>query len=84
MSFGVRCAQALVHIYIGGGGARPNAHMCVTLKYDCTTEECVKLPKSSVHYFALASVKDQVLLAGGERDSPAPPDIQLLDSESAH
>lgn len=51
------------------------------MKYDSNNDEWSLLPKSSVRYFAMASVKDQLLLAGGEKGNA---EIQLLDNENHH
>ena len=67
-------------LYIGGGDAREDKNGYIVMRYDPSSGEWSQLPiaKSTVRYFAMASVKDQLLLAGGERDSTA---IQLWDSE---
>ena len=48
------------------------------MQYNSTTGEWSQLPESTVCWFAMASVKDQLLLAGGWEGSTA---IQLWDSE---
>ena len=63
---------------MGGGFARKDNNEYIVMRYDPSSGEWSQLPKSTVRYFAMASVKDQLLLAGGEEDSTA---IQLWDSE---
>ena len=48
------------------------------MRYDPNSGEWSQLPKSTERWFAMTSVKDQLLLAGGRGDSTA---IQLWDSE---
>ena len=82
MPFGVRLAQSALlkgQVHIGGGYAEKNSNNYVVVQYNSTTGEWSQLPKSTECYFAMASVKDQLLLAGGGGGST---DIQLLDSES--
>ena len=64
-----------------GGGASSYNNLCIALKYNPTTEDYGMLPKCSEHYFAMASVNDELVLAGGQGDST---DIQLLDREGSH
>ena len=63
---------------MGGGFAREDNNRYIVMRYDPSSGEWSQLPKSTVCYFAMASVKDQLLLAGGEGGSTA---IQLWDSE---
>ena len=65
-------------LYIGGGGARDSNNEYMVMQYEPSKEEWSQLPKSTVCRFAMASVKDQLLLAGGWGESTA---IQLWDSE---
>ena len=48
------------------------------MRYDSSSGEWSQLPKSTARFFAMASVKDQLLLAGGEGGSTP---IQLWDSK---
>ena len=52
--------------------------MYMIMQYEPSRGEWSQLPKSTERWFAMASVKDQLLLAGGVGDSTA---IQLWDSE---
>ena len=63
---------------MGGGYAREDNNEYIVMRYDPTSGEWSQLPKSTERFFAMASVKDQLLLAGGEGGSTA---IQLWDSE---
>ena len=81
MPFGVECAQTALlkgQVHIGGGLAEEGSNECVVVQYNSTTGEWSQLPKSTECYFAMASVKDQLLLAGGGGGSTA---VQLWDSE---
>ena len=81
LPFGVQSAHTIVlkgQVYMGGGYAREDNNEYIVMRYDPSSGEWSQLPKSTVHYFAMASVKDQLLLAGGVGDSTA---IQLWDSE---
>ena len=81
MPFGVRHAQTTTlkgQLHIGGGYAKEDNNDHVIVQYNSTTGEWSQLPESTVRYFAMASVKDQLLLAGGVGNST---NIQLLDSE---
>ncbi len=81
LPFGVQYAQTALlkgQIHIGGGLAEEISNQYVVVQYNSTTGEWSQLPKSTVRWFAMASVKDQLLLAGGDGDSTA---IQLWDSE---
>ena len=53
----------------------------VIVQYNSTTGEWSQLPKSTVRHFTMASVNDQLSLAGGEGGSTA---IQLWDSDGHH
>ena len=66
---------------MGGGIAREANNEYIVMRYDPRSGEWSQLPKSTVCYFAMASVKDQLLLAGGKGGSTA---IQLWDSEGHH
>ena len=61
-----------------GGFAGEANNEYIVMRYDPSRGEWSQLPKSTEHRFAMASVKDQLLLAGGEGGSTA---IQLWDSE---
>ncbi len=78
MPFGVKYAytallKGQVHI---ASGLTVNWYDVV--QYNSTTGEWSQLPESTEYLFAMASVKDQLLLAGGHGGSTA---IQLWDSE---
>ena len=82
MPFGVDFAHAVAlkgEVYIGGGFAREDNNEYIVMRYDPSIEEWFQLPKSTVRRFAMASVKDQLLLAGGVGSSTDI--IQVLDSE---
>ena len=66
---------------MGGGFARGDNNDYIVMRYDPSSGEWSQLPKSTERYFAMASVKDQLLLAGGLGGSTA---IQLWDSEGHH
>ena len=66
---------------MGGGNARGDNNNYIVMRYDPSRGEWSQLPKSTVHWFAMASVKDQLLLAGGVGGSTA---IQLWDGEGHH
>lgn len=79
MPFAIKYAKALIiseQVYIGGGYS--GGHNIV-VKYDMKSGECVKLPRSAVGSFTMASVNGQLMLVGGEGDRP---DIQLWDHAS--
>ena len=81
LPFGVRCAQTALlkgQIHIGGGYAEESSNQYVIVQYNSATGEWSQLPKSTERCFAMASAKDQLLLAGGLGGSTA---IQLWDSE---
>ena len=81
LPFGVRCAHTAVvkgELYIGGGDAREGNNRYMIMQYEPSRGEWSQLPKSTECWFAMASVKDQLLLAGGWGGSTA---IQLWDSE---
>ena len=63
---------------MGGGDARGDNNRYIVVRYDPSSGEWSQLPKSTEHFFSMASVKDQLLLAGGLGGSTA---IQLMDSE---
>ena len=63
---------------MGGGFARENNNKYIVMRYDPSSGEWSQLPKSTERLLAMASVKDQLLLAGGWEGSTA---IQLWDSE---
>ena len=65
-------------LYIGGGDAEGGNNEYMIMQYEPSKGEWSQLPKSTERCFAMASVKDQLLLAGGGGDSTA---IQLWDSE---
>ena len=78
--FGVTfcCTVALKgEVYINGR-AREDNNDYIVMRYDPSRGEWSQLPESTERFFAMASAKDQLLLAGGEGDSTA---IQLWDSE---
>lgn len=80
MPFGVQYAHTVLlneQVYIGGGLAEEGNNQYVVMKYDPSSEEWSQLPKSNAHYFAMASVSDGLVLAGGGGDST---DVQLLDN----
>ncbi len=80
LPFGVQYAQTALlkgQVHIGGGSAEESSNGYVVVQYNSTTGEWSQLPKSTEHYFAMASVKDQLLLAGGWGSTA----IQLWDSE---
>ena len=66
---------------MGGGFAREHNNGYMVIRYDPSSGEWSQLPKSTECCFAMASVKDQLLLAGGDWGSTA---IQLWDSEGHH
>ena len=66
---------------MGGGFAGGDNNEYIVMRYDPSSGEWPQLPKSTECYFAMASVKDQLLLAGGLGGSTA---IQLWDSEGHH
>ena len=66
---------------MGGGGAREENNRYMVMKYDTSTGEWSQLPKSTTYFFAMGSVNDNLLLAGGVGSKT---DIQLLDSEKHH
>ena len=81
LPFGVRCAHTAVvkgQVYVGGGYARGNNNEYMVMRYDPSSGEWSQLPKSTERWFAMTSVKGQLLLAGGAGGSTA---IQLWDSE---
>ncbi len=81
MPFGVQCAHTVAlkgEVYINGQ-ARKDNNDYIVMRYDPSRGKWSQLPKSTECFFAMASVKDQLLLAGGEGGSTA---IQLWDSES--
>ncbi len=63
---------------MGGGFAREDNNEYMVMRYDPSRGEWSQLPKSTERWFAMTSVKDQLLLAGGGGDSTA---IQLWDCE---
>ena len=67
-------------VYINGQAREANNEYIV-MRYYPSKGEWSQLPKSTVCLFAMASVKDQLLLAGGEGGRTA---IQLWDSEGHH
>ena len=80
MPFGVRFCHTVPlkgEVYISGE-AREDNNDYIVMRYDPSRGEWSQLPKSTERFFAMASVKDQLLLAGGEGGSTA---IQLMDSE---
>ena len=80
MPFEVKCAHTVPlkgELYINGYAWDGN-NDDIVMRYDPSRGEWSQLPKSTVHCFAMASVNDQLLLAGGEGGSTA---IQLWDSE---
>ena len=80
LPFGVRFCHTVPlkgEVYINGE-ARENNNDYIVMRYDPSRGEWSQLPKSTERWFAMASVKDHLLLAGGEGDSTA---IQLWDSE---
>ena len=56
---------------MGGGQARGDYNRYIVMRYDPSSGEWSQLPKSTEHWFAMASVKDQLLLAGGGGGSTA-------------
>ena len=66
---------------MGGGFAREDNNEYIVMRYDPSRGEWSQLPKSTERYFAMASVKDKLLLAGGGWGSTV---IQLWDSEGHH
>ena len=80
MPFGVQYAHTVAlkgEVYINGEAGEDNNDYIV-MRYDPSRGKWSQLPKSTECCFAMASVKDQLLLAGGEGGSTA---IQLWDSE---
>ena len=81
LPFGVQGAHTAVvkgELYIGGGYAVEDNNMYMMMQYEPSRGEWSQLPESTERWFAMASVKDQLLLAGGVGGSTA---IQLSDSE---
>ena len=81
MPYGVHFAHTLIlneEVYIGCGGTREYNSAYIIMKYHPHSGEWSQLPKSTMCYFAMSYVKDQLLLAGGVGDST---DVQLFDSE---
>lgn len=68
-------------MYIGGGHASGASNEYIVMRYNPNSGEASCLPKSNKHWFAMASVNDQLFLAGGGRHST---DIQLLDIKGNH
>ena len=80
MPFGVQFCHTVAlkgEVYINGQ-AREDNNEYIVMRYESSSGEWSQLPKSTVRCFAMASVKDQLLLAGGLGGSTA---IQLWDSE---
>ena len=82
MPFGVQYAHTVLlnkQAYIGGGLAEEGSNQYIVMKYDPTSGKWSQLPKSNASYFAMASVSDRLVLAGGGGNST---DVQVLDSEN--
>ena len=82
MPFGVRWAHAVVlrgNVYIGGGKASEGGNEYIIIKYDPISGGCSKLPRSTVRYFAMAVVRNQLLLAGGGEEGNT--FVQVLDTD---
>ena len=80
LPFGVRFCHTVPlkgEVYINGDAMEDNNDYIV-MRYDPNRGKWSQLPKSTECWFAMASVKDQLLLASGEGGSTA---IQLWDSE---
>ena len=81
MPYRVRGAQTAFlkgQLYIGGGYAEQHNNEYAIVQYKSTTGEWSQLPESTVRFFALASVNDQLILAGGEWGRR---DVQLWESD---
>ena len=84
LPYGVSSAQAVVvdgKVYIGGRYTDTDEGKYTILIYDPKTQECTMLPKYPAKYFAMASVNNQLTLAGGrESSSHDSNEIAILDS----
>ena len=84
LPYGVSSAQAVVvdgKVYIGGRYTDTDEGKYTILIYDPKTQECTQLPKYPAKYFAMASVNNQLTLAGGrESSSHDSNEIAILDS----
>ena len=86
LPYGVSSAQAVVvdgKVYIGGRYSDTDEGKYTILMYDPKTQECTQLPKYPAKYFAMASVNNQLTLAGGrESSSRNSNEIGIWDSPS--
>ena len=72
LPYGVSSAQAVVvdgKVYIGGRYSDTDEGKYTILMYNPKTQECTQLPKYPAKYFAMASVNNQLTLAGGRESS---------------
>ena len=52
-------------VYVGGGDAGNDRHLCTVMKLDLKRDEWTKLPQYSAKYFAMTSYANELVVVGG-------------------